>query len=215
MKNGKQFDLRTFTTEAFGYLSILMDCSVDRSVNHYLLEYIANGFVSYGSAEGFIDHIDDWLRKLVHIYSEIGFDHQTNQIKATIDLIDQLIIIDDELMNSLEPIIVIQRKYGLLINFQSQKRGINNTTTLSRFFEYIERIYPMISKRYKGLGSSPRDVSKEVLMDPKSRRLIKVRMEDADTIRKMGILIGSGKDNIRNRKEMLLNFPFTKEMLDN
>ena len=42
MKN--KINVRDFVTEAFDYLTNLETCSIDRSVNRYLLEYIANGY---------------------------------------------------------------------------------------------------------------------------------------------------------------------------
>ena len=76
-----KISVRDFVTEAFDYLTTLETCSVDRSVNRYFLEYIANGFAKYGTTvNSFIDHVDEWIRMLVNIYPELGFDHNTNQI---------------------------------------------------------------------------------------------------------------------------------------
>lgn len=215
MKN--KINVRDFVTEAFDYLTNLETCSIDRSVNRYLLEYIANGFAKYGTTvDDFIDNVDDWIRMLVKVYPEIGFDHTTRQIKATIDYVDQLVVVDNELIDALMYVINIQKKYGLLITFKPKNvNTVPQTTTIGRFFERIERMYPMIRDRYKGLGSSTAVVSKEVIMDPRTRRLIRVSMDDYNTYDTMGMLIGDGKENKRNRKEMLMNFKFTMDMIDN
>lgn len=208
-------DVREFVTEAFDYLNILKECSINYSVNRYLLEYIANGYVKYGDSKNFIDHIDEWLRFLSDIYPELGFDHETHQIRAVIDLQDQLVVLDDDLRTALESIIDIQTRYGLLIEYKSASKGIKKTTPLSGFFEYIEDQYPVIKGRYKGLGSSDAEVSKEVIMDPKTRRIVRVSMNDPDTYQKMAVLVDDGKDARTQRKEILLNFPFTMDMIDN
>ena len=215
MKN--KINVRDFVTEAFDYLTNLETCSIDRSVNRYLLEYIANGFAKYGTTvDDFIDNVDDWIRMLVKVYPEIGFDHTTRQIKATIDYVDQLVVVDNELIDALMYVINIQKKYGLLITYKTKNANtVPQTTTIGRFFERIERMYPMIRDRYKGLGSSTAVVSKEVIMDPRTRRLIRVSMDDYNTYDTMGMLIGDGKENKRNRKEMLMNFKFTMDMIDN
>ncbi|EKC44388.1 DNA gyrase subunit B, partial [human gut metagenome] len=193
-KDSVKVNVTEFVTDAFDYLNILEELSVEKSVNRYLLEYIANGFAVYGkSTKDFVDNVDKWIRMLVKIYPEIGFDHETNQVHATIDLVDQLVLIDDELVNDLLPIILIQEKYGLLISYESKKKNVSKTTTLSRFFEEIQYSYPVIKDRYKGLGSSSATVSKEVIMDPKTRRLIRVTANDVDTMRKIGVLVGDGK----------------------
>lgn len=210
-----KINVKDFVTEAFDYLNILKECSVERSVNRYLLEYIANGFAKYGdTTEAFINNVDDWVRMLVQIYPELGFDHSTHQIKAVIDLVDQLVVIDDELIESLRYVIDIQKKYGLLITYTA-KNSQPQTTTISRFFEYIEDMYPVIKDRYKGLGSSAPAVLKEVATDPKTRRLIRVTMDDPNIMDVMGMLVGDGKENKRDRKEMLMNFKFTMDMIDN
>ena len=208
---------KEFVRDNFDYLNKLIELSVKLTCNRYLLEYVANGFATYGSTvDDFVNNVDKWLRSLAKVYREIGFDHKTKQIKATIDLTDQLILIDDNLINDLVYIIETQKKYGLLVHFHSEKRQLNNTTTLAVFFEYIQDRYPKINDRFKGLGSSSASVSKTVIMNPKTRRLIRVTMEDVDMMRRMAsMLVGDGKENINARKEMLLNFKFDKEDIDN
>ena len=207
--------VQAFIREAFDYNNILRECSIDRSVNRYLLEHIAFGLSKYGSVDGFIKNIDKWIRSLVKIYPELGFNHDTNQIVATIDLIDQLVVVDEELYQTLYPIIDIINRYGLLIHYTSEKRSIDRQTVLSKFFEYVEDLYPVIKGRYKGLGSSDAIVMREVVMDPRTRRIIRVTANDVLTMQKMGALVGNGKDNITQRKEMLLDFKFTKADIDN
>ena len=203
-----------FVTEAFGYLNALKECSINRSVNRYLLEYIAFGIALYGNKESFIKHIDKWLKSVAGVFKEIGYDHDKNQVYSVIELIDNFVLIDDELVTELSDVISIIRKYGLIINYSSTKRNLNNSSELSKFFEYIEDIYPQIKERYKGLGSSDPNVLREVVMDPSVRRIYKVTMDDAVTMSKMATLVGQGKENVDKRKEMLINFKFTKADID-
>lgn len=207
-------DIKQFVTEAFDYLNILRECSIQRSVNRYLLEHIAYGIVQYGTAANFIENVDKWLRSVSRIYKEIGFNHETNQVTATIDFIDQFVLIDDDLVNSLFDIVNIQKKYGLLIRYASKKNDTLEQTELSHFFEFIEDKYPNITGRYKGLGSSDADVLRSVVMDPRTRRLIRVTADDVMTMQKMGALVGKSKDNVLQRKELLMNFKFTAADID-
>jgi len=204
-----------FVTEAFDYLSTLTEASINLSTNRYLLEFIANGFAVYGDTpEAFEEHVDEWIRKLTNLYPELGYDHENHQIKAVIDLVDQLVVVDNGLIDQLRYVINIQKKYGLFIVYSSKKIP-KQQTTLSRFFEHIERLYPTIKARYKGLGSSGALVSREVITDPRTRRLIRVTMDDAEIMQTMGMLVGDGKENKNARKEMLMNFKFTMDMIDN
>lgn len=214
-KNTITSGTRDFVIEAFDYLEILEKCSISHAANRGLLEHIAHGYVKYGDSNNFIKHMNEWLKSLTHVYRELGYDKETNQIWATVDLQDQLIILDDELQKDLQPIIDIQTKYGLLIHWKSASSKIDKTAPLSEFFEYIESRYPAIKDRYKGLGSSDASVSKEVIMDPKTRRIVRVSMNDPDTFRRLGVLVGKSKDDIEGRKQLLMDFQFTEDMIDN
>lgn len=212
---GKKEDAKDFVTKAFDYRNILTEVSINRSTNVYLLEYIAYGFAKYGdTVESFEDNADDWVRMLCKTYPELTYSRKSHQIKAVIDLIDQLVVVDDDLIEQLRYIIDIQKEYGLLVKYVDKNKQPVQTTIL-RYFEYIERLYPSIKARYKGLGSSAASVSREVLMDPKTRRLLRVTMDDAEIMKTMGMLVGDGKENKNARKEMLMGFKFDMSMIDN
>jgi len=206
--------IREFVTEAFDYTNTLQDISIKRSVNRYLLEHIAYGLTQYQTAENFINNVDNWLRSIAPIYKEIGFNHSTNQVTAVIDFVDQYVLIDDDLVADLSEIIRIQDKYGLLVGYQSLKKGMNQQTELSYFFEQIEDMYPRITGRYKGLGSSDPDVLRQVIMDPRTRRLMRVTIDDVLTYEKMGALVGKSKNDVLARKEILMNFHWTPADID-
>lgn len=206
-------NVKEFIHDAFDYPNELINASLDRSANRYLLEHIAHGYVQYGTTENFINHIDEWLKSLAMIYKEIGFDHSTHQIVATIDLIDQVIVLDDALKFLLDYVINVQKKYGLLITYKTN--DTEQTTTLLRFFEGIQRLYPQVSERFKGLGSSNAKASKEVITDPKTRRIYRVCIDDIyRTKDQMGVLVGKGKEDVRRRKELLMSFKFTTADID-
>ena len=210
-----QCEAEDFVRNAFEYRSTIMNVSHERLVNRYLVEYIAYGFVKYCNVQNFIKHIDEWLRSLSKIYKEIGFDHNTHQVHATIDFVDQLVEIDEELMCKLSYAIEIIKDYGLLIKEMDNNNNCIKQTTLLRFFEYIEDKYPKIITRYKGLGSSPAQVSREYITDPRTRRAIKITMNNVNTFSRISDLMGDSKENVKHRKEMLMEFPFTKDMIDN
>ena len=207
---------KAFVTEAFDYLNTLNEVSINRTCNHYLLEYIAWGFVKYGqTTQQFEDNVDEWIRTIIKLYPELGYDHQNHTIKATIDLIDQVIVIDDDLINQLQYVINVQSKYGLLVKYPNKQTNKPIQTTISIFFENIERMYPTIKDRYKGLGESAAIVSREVIMDPRTRRLLRLTIDDVNTMKTYDVLVGGGKENTNQRKEMLMNFKFTMDMIDN
>ena len=207
-------NVKGFVTEAFDYYAELENVSIDHSINRYLLEHIANGFVKYGSVDNYINHIDDWIRSLIKVFPELGFDHENHQINAIIDLVDQVVVVDQFLYDQLSYVINVQSKYGLLITY-NQKGGEKITTTLSRFFEVIQKMYPQIKDRYKGLGSSDPSVMREVVTDPKTRRIYQITMDDIQrTKEQMGILVGKSREEVMKRKQLLLDFKFTVADID-
>lgn len=214
-KNGKPFKVNTadFITNAFEYATKLIGCSISYSINRYLLEYIAYGITKYGkSINKFIDNIDDWIRDGLSMFPEFTFDHETHQILATIDYIDQVVIVDENLFNSLGYVIDVLERYGYNVRYE-EKGQVVNTTTLG-FFEYVEKLYPVIKDRYKGLGQTDAEVSHEIIMNPATRRIVPVQMNDIDTHVRLAALVGKTKQDIQNRKEFMRNFKYTPDMID-
>ena len=199
---------RAFIEEAFDYLSNLIDVSLDLSVNRYLLEHIAHGMMIYDSVEGFVENIHKWQIALRKIYPELKYDGKSNQIVATIDFKDQVVVLDQNLYNKLIPIIHIQQKYGMSVQYESK------TVSLGRFFEDIQRKYPVIKHRYKGLATSDPKVLREMVMDPRTRSIFRVDISDPHTMETYDMLVGKGKDAIRGRKDMIMNFKWKPSDID-
>jgi hypothetical protein len=207
--------IEDFINEAFEYRTKLEQVATNTESDPHLVEYVANGFVKYGSPEEFVKNIQSWMRTMTKLYREINFNSDTNQIHVVIDLTDNYVMISKEVMEELKYVIDIQKKYGLLIKYWSVKRNIEKQTTLSYFFEHMESLYPGVKDRYKGLGSAPEKVSAEIIMNPATRRLIQVTANDVDTELKLAQLVGGSDDNIQARKEMLMDFKFDMSMIDN
>ena len=206
-------NIKEFVNESFDYLEELENASINNSINKYLLEHIANGFVKYDGAEGFIKNVDKWIRSLVEVYPEMGFDDNTHQLSAVIDLVDQIVIIDESLYEQLSYIVNVQKKYGLLIKYSTDSG--TQTTTIARFFETMNKMFPQIKDRYKGLGSTDPNVLAELVMNPKTRNIYRVDVSDVNrTIEQMNSLVGKRKEDILKRKELLLDFKFTKNDID-
>ena len=127
---------------------------------------------------------------------------------ATIDLIDQVVVVDEALFNALMYVMNVQKQYGMIVKYGDQ------LVTIARFFEDISRKYPVIKERYKGLGSSDAKVSKEILMDPRTRRIFKIDASDVNIMKTYDMLVGKSPDDIKARKEMLLNFEWKPSDID-
>lgn len=213
-KNHKNDRCDDFIIDAFKYLDRLTEASINRSVDRNLLEHIAYAFVKYGrSVEAFRNNVDAWLKTIVKIYPETRFNHDRNEVYSTIDFRDHLVVIDDELIYDLSYVIDVLDKYGLIIEYNSESRS--GSSSLGTFFGIISAVYPRIEDRYKGLGSSSAKVSREVIMDPKTRRIFRVTAEDINVMKKMSKLVGKGKEDLSARKEMISNYEWNEEIIDN
>jgi DNA gyrase subunit B len=199
---------KTFIEEAFTYLTDLTEVSEALSVNRYLLEHIAHGMMCAESVDGFIDHIADWLRSLTKTYPELWYDEKSHQIFATIDLVDQVVVVDQSLYDRLLPIIQIQQKYGMLVQFDS------HTYTIGRFFEEVQRKYPVIKDRYKGLATSDPKVLREIVTDPRTRHIFRVDASDIHIMQTYDMLVGKGKEAVKARKDMIMNFKWKPSDID-
>lgn len=213
-KPNVNISVKDFISSTFEYATNIGDISIGRSVNRYLLEFVAMAFAKYGkTVEAFEKNVDKWIKSLNKIYPELEYDHKHHQIKASIDLHDQLILVDNDLISDMSYIINALETYGGFIKFKYKDQS--QQTTLLRFFEMADKMYPAIKVRYKGLGSSEAKVSKEIIMNPKTRRLIRVTMDDATIYQTMSMLIGDGSKNKEGRREMLMNYKITKDIIDN
>lgn len=210
-----KFTARELITNAFDYNNILHDIAISRSTNEELLELIAYGFAKYGeSVEAFDKNYKKWLNLASGTFKEIGYDEVNHQVYGVYHLTDFVVVIDDSLIRELKYVIDAQKTYGLVIKFKCN--GEEYSTLLSDFFTFAEKKYPSIKDRYKGLGSNPAIATKETMMDPNSRRIIRITVSDAQRLeRELNILSGKSKADIMGRKQLLDNFEFKKEMLDN
>jgi DNA gyrase/topoisomerase IV subunit B len=147
-------------------------------------------------------------------FKEIGFDESNNQVYGVHNLIDFVVVIDDSLIHELKYVIDARKKFGLIVKYKYN--GDEYASLLSEFFNFTEKRYPAIKDRYKGLGSNPAIATKEMMMDPNTRRLIRINVSDAYALAKeLDIISGKTKQDILGRKKLLDDFEFTKEMLDN
>lgn len=210
-----KFTARDLIVNAFEYNTILHELAISRSSNEQLLELIAFGFAKYGeSVEAFEKNYKKWLNMASGTFKEIGYDESNHQIYGVYHLTDFVVVVDDSLIKELKYIIDVQHKYGLIIKFKYA--GEEYGTIMSEFFNFVEKRYPTIKDRYKGLGQNPAIATKEMMMDKNTRRIIRITVSDACKLaRELDILSGKSKADIQGRKALLDNFEFKKEMLDN
>lgn len=85
--------------------------------------------------------------------------------------------------------------------------------TLGQFFQRVQKYYPKIVMRYKGLGELSSNDLWETTMNPNNRILIKLTIKEMEEeIKRFNILHGNADDE---RKAMVNAFQLDREFLDN
>lgn len=85
--------------------------------------------------------------------------------------------------------------------------------TLGQFFQRVQKYYPKISARFKGLGELSSEDLWETTMNPNNRLLIQLTISDMEEeLRKFNILHGTADEE---RKAMVSAFQLDREFLDN
>lgn len=85
--------------------------------------------------------------------------------------------------------------------------------TLGQFFQRVQKYYPKIVMRYKGLGELSSDDLWETTMNPNNRILVRLTIREMeDELRKFNILHGNADEE---RKAMVNTFQLDREFLDN
>jgi len=85
--------------------------------------------------------------------------------------------------------------------------------TLGQFFQRVQKYYPKIVMRYKGLGELSADDLWETTMNPNNRILVRLTVREMeDELRKFNILHGNADEE---RKAMVNAFQLDREFLDN
>ena len=107
-----------------------------------------------------------------------------------------------------------QKEY-LVLEKASKGKEYNEigVLTLGQFFQRVQKYYPKISARFKGLGELSAKDLWETTMNPNNRVLIQLTMNDLEEeMRKFNILHGNADEE---RKAMVAAFQLDREFLDN
>lgn len=201
-----------FMSDTVDYSANLVNAACSRGIDFRFLEYVAMGIVNHNGIKGFIDNIDKWIRNIVDIYPETTY--KGNVIRTCTNNREFVLMVDDDLFTLLEYNIDKIRRYGFIIKY-ALGDGILKSRTLYEFFEDVEKMYPQIIERYKGLGQSPKQMLHDKVMNPETRRLIKVSMNNDNNMDTLSILFGKKPENVQARKTMLLNYEYDNSIIDN
>lgn len=127
----------------------------------------------------------------------------------------QSISINKRFLLKTEDLTATYLKYGYLL-LVKEKNGEYKPMSIGEFLDTTNKYKPRIITRYKGLGEANGKQLWETTLNPDTRILIQLTMEDVE--RDLAIfekLHGQSKTNLEERKKMMSNYKIKREDLDN
>ena len=205
-------DFKEFLITNRQYLEELTRLSNHFAVNALLIEFIL-----------FNKNDKNFEKKLIKKFPEMTVDVSDMKdsilLRGIIDGKYQMIYIDKIFNKKCKKMMKIidandQKEY-LVLEKASKGKEYNEigVLTLGQFFQRVQKYYPKISARFKGLGELSAKDLWETTMNPNNRVLIQLTMNDLEEeMRKFNILHGNADEE---RKAMVAAFQLDREFLDN
>ena len=208
--------------ETVEYLSELQTLVKRSACNMTVLEYICYFLHMSKTAPDPVKAFTELLKKK---FPELHYDPVYESIMGSYDGENITLIIDRIFMkmarrffNMLEEIPAF---YVLCKNRNSNrtdpKRDDWDCYTMGQFLEMCEKSYQIeIEQRYKGLGESDADMIFPSMMNPKTRRLLRVTTDDVkEALKTIELLHGEGEALREARRQLLINADITLQDIDN
>lgn len=203
-------------------------------INDYLLELILSEFAFYAYNPD-IDDIDfsklgqyvEYFHKNRNVienkigekFPEMYYDNKDNLIKGVIDGKYQLIEVSESLVRRASKLICILGRWGFpkvgSFVLKDLKTGNESKLSMLETLKILKKYQPNILHRFKGLGENDDEDIKTTIMDPNTRTLIRVNIDDIlNDMKTFQILRGNSPQDILNRKQMMRSFKIPKENID-
>jgi DNA gyrase/topoisomerase IV subunit B len=151
-------------------------------------------------------------------FNELVYDDKDQIIKGSIDSKFQSMELSERLVRKSINIILMIRSYNLLtraVMLKHIKTGAEHVLSLMGVLEILRKYQPSIMHRFKGLGENNDDDIKVTIMDPNTRSLIKVTINDLQNdIKVFNTLRGSSPQDALARKMMMKEYQIPRDLLD-
>lgn len=221
-------ELTRFLTETSSYVDDMDLISKHYKTNGRLIEIIFEEIASIRGFRNSATTISEEIRILdiQHLmdnisaeFPEIYYDERDNLIKGVADGKHQLIEISESLIRKGASIISILIKYGITgdvsIVLKNIKTASENKMSTLGVLKIVKKYQPNILHRFKGLGENDSDDIKTTIMDPNTRTLIKVNIEDIENDMKIfQVLRGGSPLDAQARKDMMRAYKIPRDMID-
>lgn len=213
-----------FLSSTSFYTKDILTLSKHYKVNDRLLEIIMEEFSMFYSDDLDIDqlmekiNIQHMIDRIAIEFPEIYYSDKENTIKGIANGKRQAIELSDQLIRKSIPCIKLINKWRPnLVNLilRNVKTGSEDKTSLLGILKILAMFQPDIIHRFKGLGENSYEDIKTTLMDPNTRTLIRVNINDIENDMKVfQMLRGQSPLDALNRKTMIRNFKYTRADID-
>jgi DNA gyrase subunit B len=187
-----------------------------------ILEYICYFMEATRNAKDPMGEFEDLLQKK---FPELHYDSQYESIMGAVDGINITLIIDGIFQNMAKRFMQMIRNlpaFYLLVKNRNAKDSDSKADdwdlmTFGQFMEMADKSFNVpIEQRYKGLGESDASMIFPSMMNPKTRKMVRITMEDAEEARKTIELLHGDSEAMREaRRKLLYNANITLEDIDN
>jgi len=168
-----------------------------------------------------IDEISDKLKdvkysgslvKYINVdFPDITYDKEVHSLTGIIGNKHQLLYLSHSFFEIIKSAITFCMKYNDI------KIGVDKISAYDLYLK-LKDCEPRILRRYKGLGTAAPKELQQTIMNPDTRRLIKVNCNDrVKLLTELRDLRGKSNENMIARKQMMLDFyenVLTKDMID-
>lgn len=217
----KKQGFKDFIYDTQEYSDELIRLAKHFGVNKYLIERIAAYLImTYENPD--MDEIFSDNKKVVEFTEVIQkkFPEITvkgnHSIRGIVDGKFQSININNRFLKKVEDLSSIYRKYGYLLIVKEKGTTESKEMSIGEFLDITNKLKPRIITRYKGLGEANSQQLWDTTLNPDTRILIQLTMEDVE--RDLEIfekLHGQTKKNLEDRKAMMSAYKIKREDLDN
>lgn len=217
----KKDEFREFIYDTHEYSDELIRLANHFSVNKFLIErvaaYLSMHYRNIDIDKLFEDNnfILDFMGMIQKKFPEITLKGK-HSLRGVIDGKYQSININERFVSKVEDLFEIYRKYGYCILYKEKDSDDYTEVSIGEFLDMTNKFKPNIITRYKGLGEANSEQLWETTLNPDTRILIQLTMEDVERDLKIfQKLHGQTKEDLEERKKMMSAYKIARDDLDN
>lgn len=163
-----------------------------------------------------IQHLMDYIGTE---FKELYYEDSDKTVKGSINGKYQLVEISESMIRKADDIIkmIIEHgpELGEPIILKNNKTASEQKLSMLSALKVLKKYQPDIEHRFKGLGENDADDIKTTVMDPNTRTLIRINIQDIENDMKIfQLLRGASPLDAQARKAMMKEYKIPRELID-